>query len=48
MGITDSKILAQKVLTACEEAEMQGRGRLDGASFWRDEVSALPACSVHV
>ena len=47
MGVSDSKIIAQKVLIACEEAETQGRNKLDDASFWRDEVSALTSSSVY-
>lgn len=38
MGITDSKMLAEKVLTACKEAQKQGKSKLDADSFWSDEV----------
>ncbi|RAL06638.1 uncharacterized protein BO97DRAFT_22326 [Aspergillus homomorphus CBS 101889] len=38
MGITDSKMLAEKVLTACEAAQTQGKCELDVDSFWSDEV----------
>ncbi|KAL2812130.1 hypothetical protein BDW59DRAFT_177031 [Aspergillus cavernicola] len=37
MGVAESKILAQNVLTACQNAEKDGKSKLDGESLWSNE-----------
>lgn len=45
MGIADSKILAESLLSACQIAEREGKDRLDETRFWKDEVSPFnPRC----
>lgn len=39
MGIAESKILANKILFACDRAEREGKDKLDQSQFWKNAVS---------
>lgn len=39
MGIVESRILAKTLLTACDQAEKEGKRQLDEARLWQDTVS---------
>lgn len=39
MGASESKILANNILSACEEAERNGKDELDETRFWENQVS---------
>lgn len=41
MGIVESRILANNLLSACSKAEEEGKHRLDESQFWKDTVSHL-------
>lgn len=41
MGIVESRILANSLLSACNKAAEEGRDRLDESEFWEDTVSLL-------
>lgn len=45
MGVADSKLLAQTVLSACCKAETEGKSSLDGNSLWGNEVNEGPGSS---
>ncbi|PGH12326.1 hypothetical protein AJ80_06736 [Polytolypa hystricis UAMH7299] len=42
MGVAESKLLATRVLTACQQAEAQGKSEVDDHCFWNDK-SAMGA-----
>ena len=38
MGVSESKIVAETVLSACQVAENEGKTVLDERSLWKDKV----------
>jgi hypothetical protein len=38
MGVAESRVVAEKVLDACESAENSGKTILDDELFWLNEV----------
>jgi hypothetical protein len=42
MGVVESKALADALLSACRNAEIQGKDRLDDELLRKDEVSHFP------
>lgn len=41
MGIVESRLLANSLLSACNKAAEEGKHQLDESEFWRDIVSFL-------
>lgn len=38
MGVVESRIIAQNLLSACMKAEEEGNDKLDEQQFWNDKV----------
>lgn len=44
MGVVESKLLAENVLSACQRAENEGKTQLDSSSWnWKDKVPTPPS-----
>jgi hypothetical protein len=41
MGIVESRILANSLLSACNKAAEEGKHQLDESEFWKDTVGLL-------
>ncbi|KAL2801968.1 hypothetical protein BJX63DRAFT_441608 [Aspergillus granulosus] len=47
MGVTESRVLAENVLTACQRAEKDGKPILDNTSLWSNEDTCKAAKSIY-
>ncbi|KAJ5159157.1 uncharacterized protein N7500_008808 [Penicillium coprophilum] len=47
MGIVESRVLANNLLTACDQAEKEGKHQLDEAQFWRDTETIRISKSIY-